>query len=112
MNTNNWAEIQKWIESENTRITFASMPTELLSKLDKTTCIKIMSEKLLGYDNRNYKIECLPKHIISNPDVGILAIELFHNNIFELPDLLKLSVNFHKSMSQNPNINYEYIFVH
>jgi len=108
-----WEKIEKWIKSVNSRTSFNSMPQELLSKLDKESCLKIMRENLLGHDeNEAYNIEYLPEHLKSDLDVGVLAIELFQNNIFELNDSVCSSEKFHTLLSQNPEINYRYIFGH
>lgn len=110
-----WKVIEEWINSQYHDTSFSKMPLSIKNSLDKASCIKIMQEKLFGYDIYNiYDIKYLPEHLKSDTEIAILAIELYSNNIFEISQSLMTCVDFHKLLIQNPKIfyKYEYIFSH
>lgn len=109
----NFKLIKEWINSQYRDIGFYNMPIPLENSLDKSSCIKIMQERLFGYDSgENYSIKSIPEYLKSDSEVAILAIELYSNNIFEISQSLMSSVDFHELLIQNTNINYVYIFGH
>src|ERR1039457_1881407 len=115
MNTLNatWKAIEEWINSQYSDTSFSKMPLSISNSLDKASCIKILKEKLFGYDSDEiYNIKYLPEHLKADTEIAILALELYSNNIFEISQSLMTSVDFHKLLIQNPNIDYDYIFSH
>jgi hypothetical protein len=108
-----WKVIKEWINSQYRDTSFSNMPLSIKNRLDKASCIKIMQERLFGYDSDSiYNIKYLPEYLKSDTEIAVLAIELYSNNIFEISQSLMISVDFHKLLIQNPNIDYNYIFGH
>ncbi len=108
----NWKAIEEWINSHY-YTSFSDMPLSISNSLDKANCIKILKEKLFGCASDDiYDIKYLPEHLKSDTEIAILAIELYSNNIFEISQELMASVDFHKLLIHNQNIDYNYIFGH
>ena len=113
MNTNIFKEIELWVKEQYNDVKFTSLPNSILDNLNKEDCLKIMENKIFGYSsNDQYDIKYLPDKLKSDTEIAVLALELYSNNYFHLPDEVTGDVQFHRDLIKNKNIDYEYIFGH